>query len=421
MKRFVLFLVAAVYLAGCSACLEDDELIALDCTPGQQQVCDHEGNDYPNARTNPEPIRPGQCSYGLKTCTFQGWSECVGAVGPEEEVCDGIDNDCDGTIDNTFPEQQQLCGFIEGADYGVGVCTPGVMICDNGATRCEGHIGPTSEVCDGVDNNCNGSIDEGIPNSTAIVCYDGPAGTMAVGECRAGVRYCDDGNFGGPCDGQVLPVAELCDNKDNNCDGQIDEGFDNRGVNIAFVIDISGSFDDEIESMIEGITPLLDDPITSRFRFGLAVIGRRNLGPQEPILNRFSQVVTDFVPAGEFLQHLESVQSIADGGIEPSVDVPMWCMNGLYDLSWDIAGQKVIILMTDEIAQSVANQNVHQVNEYAVQNGFEIFVFALPEHHASFIGMVREEQDRLFTPAVNSETVFLQIKRIFEDLCVGIN
>ena len=53
MKRFVLFLVAAVYLAGCSACLEDDELIALDCTPGQQQVCDHEGNDYPNARTNP--------------------------------------------------------------------------------------------------------------------------------------------------------------------------------------------------------------------------------------------------------------------------------------------------------------------------------------------------------------------------------
>jgi hypothetical protein len=421
MKRFVLFLVAAVYLAGCSACLEDDELIALDCAPGQQQVCDHEGNDYPNARTNPEPIRPGQCSYGLKTCTFQGWSECVGAVGPEEEVCDGIDNDCDGTIDNTFPEQQQLCGFIEGADYGVGVCTPGVMICDNGATRCEGHIGPTSEVCDGVDNNCNGSIDEGIPNSTAIVCYDGPAGTMAVGECRAGVRYCDDGNFGGPCDGQVLPVAELCDNKDNNCDGQIDEGFDNRGVNIAFVIDISGSFDDEIESMIEGITPLLDDPITSRFRFGLAVIGRRNLGPQEPILNRFSQVVTDFVPAGEFLQHLESVQSIADGGIEPSVDVPMWCMNGLYDLSWDIAGQKVIILMTDEIAQSVANQNVHQVNEYAVQNGFEIFVFALPEHHASFIGMVREEQDRLFTPAVNSETVFLQIKRIFEDLCVGTN
>jgi hypothetical protein len=421
MKRFVFFLAAAVYLAGCTACSEDDELIALDCTPGHQQVCDHEGNDYPNARTNPEPIRPGQCSYGLKTCTFQGWSKCIGAIGPEEEVCDGIDNDCNGAIDNIFPEQHQLCGFVEGAEYGVGICTPGVTKCGGGNLYCDGHIGPTNEVCDGVDNNCNGSIDEGIPNSTAIVCYDGPAGTMAVGECRAGVRYCDDGNFGGPCDGQVLPVAELCDNKDNNCDGQIDEGFDNRGVDIVFVIDISGSFDDEIESMIEGITPLLDDPITSRFRFGLAVIGRRNLGPQEPILNRFSQMVTDFVPANEFLQYLEGIQLIDDGGIEPSVDVPMWCMNGLYDLSWDIMGQKVIILMTDEIAQSVANQNVHQVNNYAIQNGFEIFVFALPEHHASFIDMVRGEQDRLFTPAVNSETVFLQIKRIFEDLCVGIN
>ena len=48
-------------------------------------------------------------------------------------------------------------------------------------------------------------LDEGIANSTAIVCYEGPEGTMAVGECRAGVRYCTDGGFDGPCDGQRLP------------------------------------------------------------------------------------------------------------------------------------------------------------------------------------------------------------------------
>ena len=204
MRRLVLFFVPLV-LTACSACIDDEELVRLECTPGHQMVCNHEGENLPSAITEPIPKQPGQCSYGLRTCTFQGWSDCVGAMGPSEEICDGIDNNCSAGIDDTFPEQHQLCGFIEGAEYGVGLCTPGVMKCDSGRLYCDGHVGPAEEVCDGLDNNCNGSIDEGVANSTAIVCYEGPEGTMAVGECRAGVRYCTDGGFDGPCDGQKLP------------------------------------------------------------------------------------------------------------------------------------------------------------------------------------------------------------------------
>ena len=414
-----LLVILMLLLAGCSACLEDDQLVALECRPGAQQVCDHNGAILTSLDPKDPPDRFGQCNYGLRTCTFDGWSECVGAVGPSEEICDGLDNDCNSEIDDNFPEQHQLCGFVEGADYGVGVCTPGVMTCTSGRLFCEGHIGPSEEVCDGLDNNCDGSVDEGVANTTAIVCYDGPAGTMAIGECRAGIRYCTDGGFDVPCDGQVLPVEEICDDKDNDCDGEVDEGFDNRGVDLVFVIDISGSFEDEIESMIQGITPLLDDPITSNFRFGLAVIGRQSTGNQDPLLHRYSEMVTDFVAADEFLEYLEAMRLIPDGGIEPSIDVSLWSMNGMYPFSWDLGSQKVIILMTDELAQTVTGKNVSEVNDYAVENGFEIFVFALPEHHNSFITMVRDEQDRLYTPAANSETVFRQIRQIFEDLCVG--
>ena len=419
MKRCVLFF-APLVLTACQACLDDDQLVALECAPGTVEVCDYNGNIITSLDPKDPPEIPGVCRYGFRTCTFDGWGECTGAVGPSEEVCDGLDNDCNAAVDETFPEQQQLCGFVEGADYGVGICTPGVMKCRNGGLYCYGHVGPSEEICDGLDNNCDGSTDEGVANTTAIVCYDGPDGTMAIGECRAGVRYCTDGGFNGPCDGQVLPIEEICDNLDNDCDGEVDEGFDTRGVDIVFVLDISGSFDDEIESMIQGIAPLLDDPLTSNFRFGLAVIGRQNLGNHEPALHRHSEMVTDFVPAEDFLEYLQATQLMDDGGVEPSIDVTLWSMNGRYPFSWTPTSQKVIVLMTDEIAQTIDGNNVSDVNSYALDQGFEIFVFALPEHHNSFLAMVRGEQNRLYTPTVNSETVFLQIKQIFEDLCVGI-
>ena len=85
----------------------------------------------------------------------------------------------------------------------------------------------------------------------------------------------------------------------------------------------------------------------------------------------------------------------------------------------EATSQKVIILMTDEVAQTITGKNVSEVNLYATENVFEIFVFALPEHHNSFLGMVRGEQDRLYTPMANSQTVFQQIRQIFEDLCLG--
>ena len=90
----------------------------------------------------------------------------------------------------------------------------------------------------------------------------------------------------------------------------------------------------------------------------------------------------------------------------------------LYKGSTEIAGGK-LYKATTNIQVGYKQTAEFFVNSFAVDQGFEIFVFALPEHHNSFLGMVRGEASRLFTPVVNSETVFMQIRQIFEDLCIG--
>ncbi|MCS5551080.1 MAG: MopE-related protein [Gammaproteobacteria bacterium] len=410
MKK-VIPIILGLFFSGC----EDTQLIRNECPIGKVRECSW----------NPESTRVpvGLCKYGSQKCEVGGWSECVGAVGPTEEICDGFDNDCDLQIDETYPEQNQLCGFVEGANYGTGICAPGIMKCDNGAAYCDGHQGPEDEICDGIDNNCDGNIDEGIVNSTAIVCYDGPPNTMAIGQCRAGIRYCTEGNFDGPCDGQILPSVEICDGVDNNCDGEIDEGLSDKPVDLVFILDISGSFDDEIESMINGITPLLSDPVTTNFRFGLVVIGTWDRVNPDLMSSPFKNMrrVTDFVPADEFLDFLTAARMISSSGQEPSYDAMAFIMNGRLGFSFLEDSQKVIILMTDEEGQSrnVPSMSQSHCQTLARQNVFELYIFGPQQHWASFMTVLSNDQSRYFSPSSDAATVFQQIRDIFDDLCVG--
>jgi len=91
-----------------------------------------------------------------------------------------------------------------------------------------------------------------------------------------------------------------------------------------------------------------------------------------------------------------------------------------YPFSWRPDAQKVIITMTDEEAQTMAQHPMtcFEVSDVSNNLGFELFVFALEHHHNTFINCVRGQRDRLYTPTANSETVFLQIRQIFEDLCL---
>jgi len=90
----------------------------------------------------------GECKPGTRTCVGDMFGPCQGAIGPVDEMCNGLDDDCDGAIDNGF----HIGEACDGPDSDL--CADDVMTCD-GCTS-----GPDIlEVCNGVDDNCNGIVD----------------------------------------------------------------------------------------------------------------------------------------------------------------------------------------------------------------------------------------------------------------------
>ncbi len=122
---------------------------------------------------------------------------------PGEEVCDLIDNDCDGLVD------QGTDGNDCSIENDVGSCT-GVDHCIDGQLVCDAAV-PALEVCDGIDNDCNGESDEGLGDSTC-----------GLGECEHTVANCMDG-VAVECDPMEGSLDEVCDSLDNNCNGESDE------------------------------------------------------------------------------------------------------------------------------------------------------------------------------------------------------
>ncbi|MCB9639452.1 MAG: putative metal-binding motif-containing protein [Myxococcales bacterium] len=179
------------------------------CSPGQSEPC-YSGPAGTEGK--------GLCKQGLRYCLREGtWGGCLGEILPSQERCDGRDNDCDGLIDQTFSELGKSCRVGQGACEATGtqVCSPDgkLAVCDAVAGE------PKTEQCNGVDDDCDGKTDEGLVRS----CYTGPASSKGFGLCRDGKQTCEKGVWG-TCAGEVLPDQEICDQRDNNCDGQVDEG-----------------------------------------------------------------------------------------------------------------------------------------------------------------------------------------------------
>jgi len=231
----------------CGACLNacnaGEMCVQGECRQSRSEACNNLDDDLdgivdegPNGGPFTE-MCTSSCGEGSRDCVMGQLSACS-APTPMTEVCDSVDNDCDGLVDEmvatTYYEDADRDGYGS-ADPMTATqsCNVPVSPGPNGGPYIErggdcndddNTVYPTATEVPGDDNDCDGTVDEGLECAVGgppVECG------LNVGECRTGTQECTANATLSACGGEgyVGPESEdLCDGRDEDCDGLIDEG-----------------------------------------------------------------------------------------------------------------------------------------------------------------------------------------------------
>ncbi len=203
-------------VAACTGEIGDNGGLASNLPEG---ACSKQGEQLPCYPGSPVSQSVGACHDGVSTCEDGEWSSCSGFQLPAEESCEGLDDNCNGAIDDG-------CGCEEGSSRScytgpayacdIGICASGLQHCVGGvwAAECEGqNQQPKNEVCgDGKDNDCNGQLDNGCP-CAHNKCSTGSALVSGCSSCVTSIcqadSYCCTNSWDSVCVGEVQTICGL--------------------------------------------------------------------------------------------------------------------------------------------------------------------------------------------------------------------